>query len=225
MMDKPVKLYGLPYCDGTIAVTKWLEAKGFTINLHNYKTDGITADKLFEWSKALGWERLLNKRSTTWRSLSKDEQDKVVDEQSAIAAMMKNTSLIKRPVIEFEKEMLEFHKSSQKVSSEEEVWKENLSKPFLKDNFGKWKTVMTKENIIRVEYICRHFFELEKQHYSRSAIQTRSNVIKSLSILADYHTTETKRRIRRMMNGRKTKEQLDKMPPYERMRINGYLKK
>ena len=101
-----VGLYGLPYCDGTIAVTKWLEAKGFTINLHNYKTDGITADKLFEWSKALGWERLLNKRSTTWRSLSKDEQDKVVDEQSAIAAMMKNTSLIKRPVIEFEKEIL-----------------------------------------------------------------------------------------------------------------------
>ena len=127
--------------------------------------------------------------------------------------------------IEFEKEMLEFHKSSQKVSSEEEVWKENLSKPFLKDNFGKWKTVMTKENIIRVEYICKHFFKLEKQHYSRSAIQKRSNAIKSLSILADYHTTETKRRIRRMMNGRKTKEQLDKMPPYERMRINGYLKK
>jgi Spx/MgsR family transcriptional regulator len=103
---RKVKLYGLPYCDGTIAVTKWLEAKGFAISLHNYKTDGIGADKLSAWNKALGWDKVLNKRSTTWRSLSKEEQDKVVDEQSAIDAMLKNTSLIKRPVIEFEKEIL-----------------------------------------------------------------------------------------------------------------------
>ena len=105
-MSKIVKLYGLPYCDGTIAVTKWLESKGYTINLHNYKTDAITAGKLSEWSTILGWEKLLNKRSTTWRSLKQEEQDKVVDEQSAIDAMIKNTSLIKRPVIEFEKELL-----------------------------------------------------------------------------------------------------------------------
>jgi arsenate reductase (glutaredoxin) len=105
-MSKTVKLYGLPYCDGTIAVTKWLEAKGYTINLHNYKTDSITAGKLAAWSKVLGWDKVLNKRSTTWRSLKKEEQDKVVDEQSAVDVMMKNTSLIKRPVIEFEKELL-----------------------------------------------------------------------------------------------------------------------
>lgn len=105
-MSKTVQLYGLPYCDATIAVTKWLEANGYTINLHNYKTDGITAGKLAEWSKALGWEKVLNKRSTTWRSLKPGEQEKVVDEQSAIDVMMKNTSLIKRPVIEFEKELL-----------------------------------------------------------------------------------------------------------------------
>lgn len=105
-MSKTVKLYGLPYCDGTIAVTKWLEAKGYTISLHNYKTDGITIDKLAEWSKGLGWEKVLNKRSTTWRGLSKDEQDKVDDEKTAIEIMLKNTSLIKRPVIEYEKEIL-----------------------------------------------------------------------------------------------------------------------
>ena len=105
-MSKTVKLYGLPYCDGTIAVTKWLEAKGYSINLHNYKTDGITKGKLAEWTKALGWEKVLNKRSTTWRSLKKEEQDAVTDENTAIDIMLKNTSLIKRPVIEFEKELL-----------------------------------------------------------------------------------------------------------------------
>jgi arsenate reductase (glutaredoxin) len=105
-MSKTVKLYGLPYCDGTIAVTKWLEAKGYAIDLHNYKTDGITEDKLAAWCKVLGWEKVLNKRSTTWRSLKPGEQDKVADEKSAIEIMLKNTSLIKRPVIEFEKELL-----------------------------------------------------------------------------------------------------------------------
>ncbi len=101
-----IKLYGLPYCDGTIAVTKWLEAKGYSINLHNYKTDGITKEKLAEWTKLLGWDKVLNKRSTTWRSLKKDEQDAVTDENAAIDIMLKNTSLIKRPVIEFGKELL-----------------------------------------------------------------------------------------------------------------------
>lgn len=105
-MSSKVKLYGLPYCDATQGVTKWLEAKGLEISLHNYKTDGITADKLLQWSKQLGWEKLLNKRSTTWRSLKQEEQDKVVDENSAIEVMLKNTSLIKRPVIEFGKELL-----------------------------------------------------------------------------------------------------------------------
>ncbi len=105
-MGKTIKLYGLPYCDGTQAATNWLEAKGYSVNLHNYKTDGITKEKLAAWTKELGWEKVLYKRSTTWRSLKKEEQDKVMDENAAIDIMLKNTSLIKRPVIEFEKELL-----------------------------------------------------------------------------------------------------------------------
>lgn len=105
-MSKTVKLYGLPYCDGTIAVAKWLEAKGYTVLLHNYKTDGISKEKLAEWTEALGWEKVLNKRSTTWRSLKKEEQDSVTDENTAIEIMLKNTSLIKRPVTEHGKDLL-----------------------------------------------------------------------------------------------------------------------
>ena len=101
-----VKLYGLPYCDSTAAVIKWMEMHGIENTLHNYKTDGITENKLADWSKQIGWEKLLNKRSTTWRSLSKEKQDAVVDENSAIKVMMENTSLIKRPVIEYGKELL-----------------------------------------------------------------------------------------------------------------------
>jgi arsenate reductase (glutaredoxin) len=101
-----VKLYGLPYCDGTQAVIKWFEKKGIETSLHNYKTDGIAKEKLAEWTKVLGWEKVLNKRSTTWRSLKQEEQAKVVDEQSAIEIMCNNSSLIKRPVIESEKDLL-----------------------------------------------------------------------------------------------------------------------
>lgn len=105
-MSKEVKLYGLPYCDATAGVTKWLQAKGHSINLHNYKTDGITKDKLEEWCGKLGWQKVLNKRSTTWRSLSQEQQDAVTDEASAVNIMLQNTSLIKRPVIEFGNNLL-----------------------------------------------------------------------------------------------------------------------
>jgi len=101
-----VKLYGLPYCDSTQAVMKWFEKKGIDTSLHNYKTEGISKEKLTEWAGKLSWEKLLNKRSTTWRSLSKEEQEKIVDENTAISAMLQNTSLIKRPVIESGKNLL-----------------------------------------------------------------------------------------------------------------------
>ena len=106
MINKTVKLYGLPNCDGTQAVIKWLEKKGFEISRHNYKTDGISEEKLLVWSKRIGWEKLLNKRSTTWRSLSKEVQDTITDEMAAIKIMKENTSLVKRPIIEYGKELL-----------------------------------------------------------------------------------------------------------------------
>jgi arsenate reductase (glutaredoxin) len=101
-MPKEVQIFGLPNCDATTATTKWLKAKGYTVTLHNYKTDGININKLKEWCATLGWQKILNKRSTTWRSLTPKQQDTVVDEQTAIEIILANTSLIKRPVIEFE---------------------------------------------------------------------------------------------------------------------------
>lgn len=101
-----VGLYGLPYCDATAGVTKWLQANDYSINLHNYKTDGIDEVKLKEWCSKLGWQKVLNKRSTTWRSLSQQKQDAVTDEAAAISIMLQYTSLIKRPVIEFGNNLL-----------------------------------------------------------------------------------------------------------------------
>jgi arsenate reductase (glutaredoxin) len=96
-----ITVYGLPNCDTTVAAIKWLQAKGYTVSLHNYKTEGVSEAKLTAWSNNVGWQKLLNKRSTTWRSLTPQVQNSITDEASAVAIMQQHTSLIKRPVIEF----------------------------------------------------------------------------------------------------------------------------
>lgn len=99
-------LYGLPNCDSTQAAMKWFKNRGIEPQLHNYKTAGITAVQLKKWSALLSWEKLLNKKSTTWRGLTKEQQDAVTNEAAAIELMLANNTLIKRPVIESGKELL-----------------------------------------------------------------------------------------------------------------------
>jgi len=91
--------YGLPYCDATKLAMEWFKAHDIAFTLHDYKTQGITADKLQSWCTQKGWETILNKRSTTWRSLSPETQAAITTQGRAVETMVANTSLIKRPVI------------------------------------------------------------------------------------------------------------------------------
>jgi Spx/MgsR family transcriptional regulator len=81
---------------------KWLELARLQILRPDldYKKYGIKAEKLKEWCDLVGWEVLLNKKSTTWRSLSVEEQQLVKNEKVAIQLMIQYPSIIKRPVIE-----------------------------------------------------------------------------------------------------------------------------
>jgi Spx/MgsR family transcriptional regulator len=106
MKKSSLTVYGLPNCDSTQKALKWLEQNNIAANLHNYKTDGITEKALQEWSKKAGWQILLNKKSTTWRSLDKQVQDAVQDEASAISVMLQHNSLIKRPITTIGKHLL-----------------------------------------------------------------------------------------------------------------------
>jgi arsenate reductase len=93
-------VYGIPNCD-TIKKTKdWLTKHKINFEFHDYKKEGISKAKLETWSKQVGWEILLNKKSSTWRGLSSTEQGKITGQPAAIKLMMENTSIIKRPVIE-----------------------------------------------------------------------------------------------------------------------------
>lgn len=93
-------LYGLPNCDATKKAISWLNKKGASFSFHNYKEAGISAAKLKAWSATAGWELILNKRSTTWRSLTAGQQESIKDIQSAIVVMLEHNSIIKRPILE-----------------------------------------------------------------------------------------------------------------------------
>jgi len=92
-------LYGLKNCDTCKKVLKALKQNGHIPDFHDVRADRVTKTSLTKWVKAVGWEKLLNTRSTTWRGL-KDTEKEGVDEKKAIALMVKHPTLIKRPVIE-----------------------------------------------------------------------------------------------------------------------------
>jgi len=94
-----IDVYGIPNCDTVKKARKWLEAEGRDYTFHDYKKEGVDAGKLVGWTDAVGWEVLLNKRGTTFRKLDEaDKQD--LDAKKAIALMLAQPSMIKRPVIE-----------------------------------------------------------------------------------------------------------------------------
>jgi arsenate reductase (glutaredoxin) len=93
-------VYGIKNCDSVQKAMKWLTKNKIKFEFHDYKLSGIDEDKVKQWSRQLGWEKLLNKKSTTWRELDEATQLKITDEKSAIALMKSKTSSIKRPLIE-----------------------------------------------------------------------------------------------------------------------------
>ena len=99
-------LYGIKNCNTVKSAIDWLKKNKVEFEFHDYKTRGITDAKLNEWSKQVGWERLVNKRGTTWRQLDEKIQATVTNEKSAIALMKEKTSVIKRPLIEIDGEVV-----------------------------------------------------------------------------------------------------------------------
>lgn len=95
-----VTVYGIPNCDSVKKATSWLTKHKVEFSFHNYKQQGISKAKLKQWSKKFGWEKLLNKKSTTWRNLTPGEQQNLTTESAAIALMVQQPTVIKRPVIE-----------------------------------------------------------------------------------------------------------------------------
>jgi len=92
-----ITFYGLKNCDTCRKALKWLETENIPHHVKDVRADGVPTDFLAGWVDHLGWESLLNRRSTTWRNL--DEADKSeIDANKAIQLMGVHPTLIKRPV-------------------------------------------------------------------------------------------------------------------------------
>ena len=94
-----MKIYHLKTCDTCRKAIKALRAAGHVPDLHDVRADGLDLATLQSMEAALGYEALVNKKSTTWRGLS-DAQKSSLTRESALSLLEKNPTLMKRPVIE-----------------------------------------------------------------------------------------------------------------------------
>ena len=94
-------LYGIPNCDTVRKARDWLTSHDITYEFHDFKKQGLPVDLVDVWIKAVGFEKLLNRRGPTWRKLDEAVQASVVDAASAVTVMKLNSSVIKRPVVQW----------------------------------------------------------------------------------------------------------------------------
>ncbi len=94
-----ITIFGLRTCDSCRKARTWLGEAGLESRFHDIREDGLPAGAIAKWTEAVGWEALLNRRSTTWRGLT-DADRSDLDAEKARQLMACHPTLIKRPVFE-----------------------------------------------------------------------------------------------------------------------------
>ncbi|QND65895.1 ArsC family reductase [Mesorhizobium loti] len=94
-----ITMYGIATCDTVKKARVWLEGHDVAYRFHDFRAEGLDARRLDGWAGKVGWEKLLNKASTTFRELA-DKDKQGLDEKKAKALMLAKPTMIKRPVLE-----------------------------------------------------------------------------------------------------------------------------
>ncbi|WP_292052564.1 MULTISPECIES: ArsC family reductase [unclassified Brevundimonas] len=94
-----VIMYGIPNCDTVKKARTWLAENGVEFTFHDYKKHGVPADQLKQWVDEHGWEVVLNRAGTTFKKLP-DEAKTDLNADKAIAFMIEQPSMIKRPILD-----------------------------------------------------------------------------------------------------------------------------
>ena len=94
-----INIYGIPNCNSVKKTRVWLEEHGVAYQFHDFKKSGIDEKILKQWLKTIPRDVLVNKKGTTWRGLSTDEQALTSTDAGAIELMLTKTNVIKRPVV------------------------------------------------------------------------------------------------------------------------------
>ncbi|MET0266137.1 MAG: ArsC family reductase [Duganella sp.] len=95
-----ITLYGIPNCDTVKKARTWLADQQHAFAFHDFKKQGLSRDIVAGWLTQLSRDVLVNKKGTTWRALSDERKASIVDDEAAIALMLENPSVIKRPVLD-----------------------------------------------------------------------------------------------------------------------------
>lgn len=95
-------IYGIPNCDTIKKAQTWLKSRGVEFRLHNYRTDGISEEKLKSWFSQVATEKIVNKASTNWKALPEEVKAHTATEPDFIKLLISNPTIIKRPVVEDE---------------------------------------------------------------------------------------------------------------------------
>jgi arsenate reductase len=91
-------MYGIKNCDTIKKARRWLEAHHIDYHFHDVRTDGLDQATIESWLQLVSWEKLLNKRATTWRQLE-DPRKEQLDQSIAIELLLAHPTLIKRPLL------------------------------------------------------------------------------------------------------------------------------
>ena len=101
MSTQPITLYGIRNCDTVKKARQWLDEHDLAYTFHDFKSQGVPPERLDHWLAQAGWETLLNRKGTTWRKLDPAVQCAASDAAGARALMLEQSSVIKRPVVEW----------------------------------------------------------------------------------------------------------------------------
>src|SRR5262249_47475853 len=100
-----ITIYGIKNCDTMKKARAWLDGRGVKYGFHDYKSAGIDKERLKAWSDELGWEVLLNRAGTTFKKLPDNDKEGLT-ERKALALMLAQPSMIKRPVLDLGRKRL-----------------------------------------------------------------------------------------------------------------------
>lgn len=96
-----ITMFGIPNCDTIKKAKKWLQAEEIGFEFHDYRKQGVDEALVRSFCEELGWEQVLNKRGTTYRQLTQEQKDGL-NEENAIALLVEQPAMIKRPILKVE---------------------------------------------------------------------------------------------------------------------------
>jgi arsenate reductase (glutaredoxin) len=99
LLKPAVTLFGIPNCDQCRKAKTWLNQSQVPFTFYDIRKDGLRDEIICNWLTHLPWDALLNRRGTTWRAMTESQRAAIVDQSSAVNALLANPTLLKRPIL------------------------------------------------------------------------------------------------------------------------------